>query len=136
MAGAFQLSAFQNSAFQTSGAVVASYPAPAGGVAGRGGKRKKYVFPDGSKRLLSRDELEDALETVLVATPVERGDDTPAPRVAAKDRQIVAVFPSYPDLRDLFLAANQIEAAQALRRVAQRLADEEDERDVEMLLWG
>lgn len=133
MAGAFQASAFQNSAFQVDTVGVRPYPGPAGGV-GRG-KRKKYVFPDGSKRALTRDELEDALEVVLTAPVPERVTPTP-PKVAAKDKAIVAAFPAYPDLRDMFVAAQEIEAAQMLRKVAQRLADEEDERDVEMLLWG
>ncbi len=136
MSGAFQKSAFQNSAFQVDQGSVRPYPGPAGGVSGNAGKRKKYVFPDGRKVELTREQLEDALESMLVA-PIDRGDDTPAPKVAGKDRQIVAAFPNYPDLRDMFLAAQQIEAAQALRAVAQRLADDQDESDVEALfLWG
>lgn len=100
-------------------------------------KRKKYQI-EGQTVFLTRDELEDALEALLVAQPaVEREPEAPAPKVAAKDKAIVAAFPAYPDVRDMLMAAQQIEAAQALRALAKRLADDEDERDVEMLLlWG
>lgn len=106
------------------------YPAPAGRSSRQ--KRKKYVL-EGQTLALTRDELEDALETLLTR-PVEVEAPTLPAKVKAKDAAIVAAFPAYPDVRDMLLAAQQIEAAQALRAVAQRLADEEDEREVEMLL--
>jgi hypothetical protein len=111
----------------TAGVVPAGSPAR--------GKRKKYLL-DGERVTLTRDELEARLETMLEASPAP-AEARPAPKVAAKDKAIVAAFPAYPDLRDMLLAAQEIEAAQALRAVAARLAAEEDERDVEMLLlWG
>lgn len=130
MSGAFQASAFQHSAFQVDLAV--TRPVGGGGV-GRGGKRKKWVL--GERTITAtREELEAELEVMLETAPeveaVER-------KVAPKDRQIVAMFPAYPDLRDMFLAAREIEAAQVLRAVAARLAAEEDERDIEILtLYG
>lgn len=134
----FQQQGFQWSAFQNCADAPAStrpYPAPAGGVAGRGGKRKKYVI-DGQRVSLTREQLEDTLERLLTRPAAQKAPTLPA-AVKPKDRAIVAAFPAYPDLRDMLLAAQQIEAAQALRAVAQRLADEEDERDVEvLLLWG
>lgn len=118
-----------------SGVVPRPYPGAAGAPAKRGRqKRKKYVL-DGQTLALTRDELEDALEALLTR-PAEVEQAQPA-KVKAKDAAIVAAFPAYPEVRDMLLAAQQIEAAQALRAVAQRLADDEDERDVEMLLlWG
>ena len=73
---------------------------------------------------------------MLEASPAPE-EASPAPKVAPKDRAIVAAFPAYPDIRDMLVAAREIEAAQILRALAVRLAAEEDERDVEMLLlWG
>jgi len=120
------------------GDAVTAYPGPAGGVAGRGGrggKRKKYVL-DGERVTLTRDELEARLEAMLEATPAPAEAQAEPPKVAPKDRAIVAAFPAYPDLRDMLVAAREIEAAQILRALAQRLADEQDERDVEaLILW-
>ena len=111
------------------------YPGPAGKARSTRARRKKYQI-DGQTLALTRDELEDALEALLTRPVAEDVPVQPA-RVKAKDAAIVAAFPAYPDIRDMLLAAQQIEAAQALRAVAQRLADDEDERDVEMLLlWG
>ena len=130
--------AFQSSAFQTDAAVTAQYPAPAGGVGRAKARRKRYVFPDGTRHDLSRGELESALEVMLRREPQEIEAPKPrkAPVVKKHDRAIVDAVPNYPTLRDLFMAQQQIEAAQILRQVAQRLSDEQDEEDVEMiLLW-
>ena len=145
MSGGFDSAGFDVAGFDT-GDITATqpYPGPAGAISGgkgisgpAGRKRKKYIF-DGQELSLNREELEEALESMLVkAEPAADGADSPAPtKVKPQDRAIVAAFPAYPDLRDLLLAARQIEAAQVLRQVAQRLADEQDERDVEeLILW-
>lgn len=135
MALGFQSNAFQHPGFQGGAAVSARpYPAPAGRSKSKRTKRKPYVL-DGQRLMLSPEELDDALEAML-----ER--EAPEPVVAApiaapvkpKDRAIVAAVPSYPSVQAMLLAAHQIEAAQRLRAIAQRMADEEDERDVEALL--
>jgi hypothetical protein len=132
----FQASAFQNSAFQNcGGAQPAVRSRAAGAPSGERKRRKKYVL--GEREVsLTREELEDALEAMLQQSEPVTESVTP-PKVAMKDRQIVAVSPNYPAIRDMLVAAKQIEAAQALRQIALRLADEQDEQDVEaLLLWG
>ncbi len=140
MSGGFDAAGFDFAGFDTGPVVTGGqYPGPAGGV-GRGisgpagRKRKKYIL-DGQEISLNREELEEALETMLVKAEPASERILPA-KVKPQDRGIVATFPAYPDLRDLLLAAREIEAAQVLRQVAARLADEQDERDVEeLILW-
>lgn len=119
-------------------------PRPYPGPAGRGkrqGKRKKWVI-DGQQIIATPEEIEEYFEARLErerapereeAEEVEAAE-VEAPKAPTRDRAIVSAFPTYPNLRDMLLAAKEIEAAQILRRVAKRLADEEDERDIEMLL--
>lgn len=122
------------------GVAAAPYPGPAGGVSGRRGKPKKKPWIIGDRRIVAtREEVERILAEMLQQQPAAAPEPAPAAapapsKVAPKDRAIVAAFPNYPDLRDMLIAAQQVEAAQALRAIAQRLADEEDERDVELLL--
>lgn len=137
MAAGFQRLAFQSPGFQQETTVSHPHPGPAGGVVGGKGisgpagrkRRKRYIF-DGEEVTLNREELEETLESMLAKAEPTAG------KVKPQDRAIVQAFPQYPGLRDLLLAARQIEAAQVLRQVAQRLADEQDERDVEeLILW-
>ena len=137
---------FDSLGFDTGDGIVVvppPYPGPAGAVGGKGisgpagRKRKKYIL-DGQELSLNREELEEAVEAMLLQAPVPSVAEIAEekPRVKPQDRAIVQAFPAYPDLRDLLLAAQQIEAAQVLRQVALRLADEQDERDVEeLILW-
>lgn len=111
----------------------AAPPVQVGGGKGRG-KRKKYVI-EGKTLTLTKEELDDVLETMLREVP-EKEPDAPKPtkREKPKDAAVIEAFPAYPDIRDLLLAAGQVEAAQRLLAVAKRLAEEQDEEDVEILL--
>ena len=128
----FADSVFAGSVFANGGQVVAARP-HAGGV-GRA-KRKKWVI--GEREVVgTREELESVLAQMLQKPEAPKTMPVPV-KVAPKDKAIVQAFPNYTDLRDMLIAAQQIEAAQILRATAQRLADEQDEQDVEvLLLWG
>lgn len=111
----------------------ASRGAGAPGIGGRRRpKRKKWILGD-RQIIATREELEAEFEQML-EQPAPQVEVAAVPKVAAKDRQIVSMYPQYPDIRDMLIAAQQIEAAQILRAVAARMAAEEDERDVEVLL--
>ena len=130
----FADSVFAGSVFATGGQVVA-VRRDAGSVGHGGRKRKKWVI--GEREVVgTREELEAVLAQMLQKPTAQLPAPTPV-KVAPKDKAIVQAFPNYTDLRDMLIAAQQIEAAQILRATAQRLADEQDEQDVEvLLLWG
>lgn len=130
MSGGFDSLGFDFLGFDTD---AASAVAPAVGHVPR---RRRYIIDDNPIRL-TNDELEAKLSAML-------RDDQPTPKqikravreAKPEDRPLVAAVPNFAAINAQLLARAQYEAAERLRQIAQRMADDEDEREVEMLLWG
>ncbi len=101
---------------------------------GHGARRHGYNLR-GTRVRLTQQELEEQLCRLL------RDEPEPKPKTVKRyisaepqNTELIAAVPAFVPVRDMLLARQEYEAAEKLRQIAQRIADQEDERDVEMLL--
>jgi hypothetical protein len=106
-----------------------------GGGGRPGTRRRRYIIDDRPLRLTD-DELEALLKRLLENEPPvsKRKIKRIVVEALDEDKALAAQKPQFVIIRDRLLAAKEYEAAQKVREIAQRIAEAEDEADIEMLL--